>query len=310
MLTFISFWCAATIGHSDLASSAYCVGGDAEKVIGKSAPCFVLAVMLFSYAVRSIYIESSSMFVRGGVSKVVKEAMGGNLANLSVSALLFDYVLTGTISAVSAGQYLAGFTETEGREFKVPGNIHIGKVEIPIGMGLISLLLFATAVTNLFTKRLATISGVWRLAWYCLAYSLSPSMLTKRPLPASITSSNRFASTREELTADDMEVRPGDVLVAVRDPNNLAYLRDVLGPDRHRQTGRRGDDSSRLSSRASFSGNTSVDSSEVFEQYEQQLFTSVVNLGERPVSMSRCWSRLPTTSSRPSSPPPSVWNRA
>ncbi len=111
MLSFISFWRAAAIVLSDLASSAYYVGGDAEKVIGKSAPWFILAVMLFSYAVRAVYIESSSMFVRGGVYRVVKEAMGGSLAKFSVSALLFDYVLTGPISAVSAGQYLAGFVE-------------------------------------------------------------------------------------------------------------------------------------------------------------------------------------------------------
>ncbi len=110
MLTFISFWRAAAIVLSDLASSAYYAGGDAEKVIGKSAPWFILAVMLFSYAVRALYIESSAMFVRGGVYRVVKEAMGGTLAKFSVSALLFDYVLTGPISAVSAGQYLAGFT--------------------------------------------------------------------------------------------------------------------------------------------------------------------------------------------------------
>ena len=109
MLTFISFWRAAAIVLSDLASSAYYVGGDTEKVLGKSAPWFVLAVMLFSYAVRSIYIESSSMFVRGGVYRVVKEAMGGTLAKLSVSALLFDYILTGPISAVSAGEYFVGF---------------------------------------------------------------------------------------------------------------------------------------------------------------------------------------------------------
>jgi len=111
MLTFISFWRAAAIVLADLASSAYYAGGDAEKVIGKSAPWFILAVMLFSYAVRALYIESSSMFVRGGVYRVVKEAMGGTLAKISVSALLFDYVLTGPISAVSAGQYLAGFIE-------------------------------------------------------------------------------------------------------------------------------------------------------------------------------------------------------
>ncbi len=114
MLTFISFWRASAIVLSDLASSAYYAGGDAEKVIGTSAPWFILAVMLFSYAVRALYIESSAMFVRGGVYRVVKEAMGGTLAKFSVSALLFDYVLTGPISAVSAGQYLAGFTKDIG----------------------------------------------------------------------------------------------------------------------------------------------------------------------------------------------------
>jgi amino acid transporter len=114
MLTFISFWRAAAIVLSDLASSAYYAGGDAEKVIGKSAPWFILAVMLFSYCVRALYIESSSMFVRGGVYRVVKEAMGSTLAKFSVSALLFDYVLTGPISAVSAGQYLGGFIQDIG----------------------------------------------------------------------------------------------------------------------------------------------------------------------------------------------------
>ena len=114
MLSFISFWRASAIVLADLASSAYYAGGDAENVIGKSAPWFILGVMLFSYAVRALYIESSSMFVRGGVYRVVKEAMGGGLAKFSVSALLFDYVLTGPISAVSAGQYLAGFIKDMG----------------------------------------------------------------------------------------------------------------------------------------------------------------------------------------------------
>src|SRR5438045_5942451 len=46
------------------------------------------------------------MFVRGGVYRVVKEAMGATLAKFSVSALMFDYILTGPISGVSAGLYL------------------------------------------------------------------------------------------------------------------------------------------------------------------------------------------------------------
>lgn len=108
MLSFISFWRAAAIVLNDLGSSAFYVGGIAEKAVGEAAPWFILAVMLLSAAVSALYIESSSMFTRGGVYRVVKEAMGGTLAKLSVSALLFDFILTGPISGVSAGLYMAG----------------------------------------------------------------------------------------------------------------------------------------------------------------------------------------------------------
>src|SRR6201997_816998 len=113
LLSFISFWRAAAIVLNDLASSAYYAGGEAEAYIGKAAPWFILGIMLFSYCVRAIYVESCSMFVRGGVYRVVKEALGGTLAKFSVSALMFDYILTGPISGVSAGQYIVGlFNET------------------------------------------------------------------------------------------------------------------------------------------------------------------------------------------------------
>ena len=108
MLAFISFWRASAIVLCDLASTAYYIGGIVEQACGRSAPYFILAVMLFSYAVRAVYVESCSMFTRGGVYRVVKEAMGSTLAKVSVSALMFDYILTGPISGVSAGQYLVG----------------------------------------------------------------------------------------------------------------------------------------------------------------------------------------------------------
>jgi amino acid transporter len=108
MLTFISFWRAAAIVLNDLGSSAFYAGGIAEEAVGKSAPWFILGVMLFSFAVRAVYVESCSMFTRGGVYRIVKEALGGTFAKLSVSALMFDYILTGPISGVSAGQYIVG----------------------------------------------------------------------------------------------------------------------------------------------------------------------------------------------------------
>jgi amino acid transporter len=124
MLAFISFWRAAAIVLNDLASTAYYIGGIAETAIGKAAPWFILGIMLFSYAVRAVYIESCSMFVRGGVYRVVHEALGGTLAKFSVSALMFDYVLTGPISGVSAGLYLAGLVN-DGVDWLGLRNAHV-----------------------------------------------------------------------------------------------------------------------------------------------------------------------------------------
>src|SRR5438132_7192612 len=98
MFTFISFWKTAAVVLCDLASTAYYIGGIAEQAIGPAAPWFILAVMVFSYAVRNVYIESCSMFVRGGVYKVVREALGRFLGKVAVSALMFDYILTGPTS--------------------------------------------------------------------------------------------------------------------------------------------------------------------------------------------------------------------
>lgn len=108
MLAFISPWQAAAIVLNSLASSAFYAAGIAEQAVGKAAPWLVMAVMLLCLAIRTVYVESSSMFVRGGVYREVKDALGGPLAKISVSVLLFDYLLTGPISGVAAGQYIGG----------------------------------------------------------------------------------------------------------------------------------------------------------------------------------------------------------
>jgi amino acid transporter len=135
-LSFISFWRGASIVLSDLASSAFYAGGAAEQAIGRSAPWFVLAVMLFSFAVRSVYMESCGMFVRGGVYVVVRDSMGPAMAKLSVSALVFDYILTGPISVVSAGQYLGALineiSELLHQSFRIEVNTFAAAVAVVI----------------------------------------------------------------------------------------------------------------------------------------------------------------------------------
>ena len=575
MLTFISFWRAAAIVLADLASSAYYVGGDAEKVIGKSAPWFVLAVMIFSYAVRALYIESSAMFVRGGVYRVVKQALGGTLAKLSVSALLFDYVLTGPISSVAAGQYFAGFlTDTlhhighdvhipenafsavfavgvtmyfwwkniqgihesseralqimkittimvvmlivwclitiakngaqlpplpspadmhrnreslgwllgtwaeriplimlmvgfghsvlamsgeeslaqvnreiehpklknlektglviflyslfftslvsffavmiipdgeragyfanlisglamnvvgpytlklafqgfvvlvgalilsgavntaivgangvlsrmvedgvlttwfkrpqkkygtsyrvinmiaglqvltiiasrgnvyllaslyafgviwsfsfmslavlvlrykmpQKREWKVPGNIHIRGVEVPIGLGIISIILFATAFTNLFTKQMATIAGLSFSAVFYIVLAVSERAVAQQHAAGESGLEQFNIAVNAELDAKAVEVRPGNILVAVRDPHNLSYLRDVLARVDTSRTDVVVMTARIIRREHTFSGTMEMDTSEVFDKYEQELFTSVVSVAEK-----------------------------
>src|SRR3984885_12229590 len=198
MLTFISFWRASAIVLADLASSAYYAGGDAEKVIGKSAPWFILAVMLFSYCVRALYIESSSMFVRGGVYRVVKEAMGGTLAKFSVSALLFDYVLTGPISAVSAGQYLAGFIKDMGVYLHRP--LHFSDDHFAAGLAIVVVGYFWWKNTQgmhessqkaLQIMVITTVMVVILLVWCTITVLRAPVQLPPSPLHAGVVPLNK-----------------------------------------------------------------------------------------------------------------------
>src|SRR5450631_1817520 len=199
MLTFISFWRASAIVLSDLASSAYYAGGDAEQVIGKSAPWFILAVMLFSYCVRALYIESSSMFVRGGVYRVVKEAMGGTLAKFSVSALLFDYVLTGPISAVSAGQYLAGFIKDLGRQY-LHRDLNFSDNYFAAGLAVIIVVYFWWKNTQGIHESsgkamqimiITTVMVVLLIIWCTITIFRVPIQLPPNPLHAGVVPLNR-----------------------------------------------------------------------------------------------------------------------
>src|SRR4051812_2497638 len=199
MLSFISFWRAAAIVLSDLASSAYYVGGDTEQVIGKCAPWFVLAVMLFSYAVRAIYIESSTMFVRGGVYRVVKEAMGGTLAKFSVSALIFDYILTGPISAVSAGLYMSGLIYEIGELLHRPVNIPDGAIAVVFAVAVTAYFwwkniqgIHESSTKALWIMAITTVMVVILIAWCSITIAKIGIHLPPSPIPSHIHQTREF----------------------------------------------------------------------------------------------------------------------
>jgi amino acid permease-like protein len=207
-LSFISFWRAAAIVLCDLASTAYYIGGISEQAIGKAAPWFILGVMLFSYAVRAVYVESCTMFTRGGVYKVVKGALGGGLAKLSVSALMFDYILTGPISAVAAGQYFVGLfgdmlhllTAHSGRPLIFDATTHpdvVNAMTVVLAI-LITIYFWRANIIGIHESsdkalrimQLTTVMGILIVGWSFLTLWLRPALVHLPPFHPVFTQSS------------------------------------------------------------------------------------------------------------------------
>ncbi len=211
MLTFISFWRAAAIVLNDLGSSAFYAGGIAEQAVGAAAPWFILGIMAFSFAVRAVYVESCSMFTRGGVYRVVKEALGGGFAKLSVSALMFDYILTGPISGVSAGQYITGLLNellmvANQIHWLPPALMNAHGQPIQFDMNYTSALLAALVTIYywwqnikgieessdkaLRVMQITTVMVIVLLVWGCYSVAVRGAHLPPSPIPSHLKFSN------------------------------------------------------------------------------------------------------------------------
>ena len=94
--------------------------------------------------------------------------------NLLGEAYAFGVVWSFSFNALSV--LVLRFKQPENREWKVPLNFRIGGVEIPVGLGLITLFLFTLACINVFTKELATIAGVSFTLAFFLVFTVSERM--------------------------------------------------------------------------------------------------------------------------------------
>jgi amino acid transporter len=210
---------------------------------------------------------------------------GGNVFTL---AGLYAFGVIWSFSMMALAVLILRYTEPSRREWKVPLNIPLGRGrELPLGVILIAAVLFLTALVNLFTKYEATIGGVtFSLVFFAL-FTYSERRVAKRRAgkPESLDQFRVYGNEQPE--TETLGVRPGNILVAVRDPKTLYYLREVL-----RRTDTKQQDvvvmTARLYHREPSFGNTTFDTDQIFDHYEQELFTAVVAAAEKegkPVSL-------------------------
>jgi amino acid transporter len=157
--------------------------------------------MFFSFAVRSVYMESCSMYVRGGVYVVVRDAMGPFMARLSVSALIFDYILTGPISAVSAGQYLGHLLNEIAARLNTGIEISPGFFAMVFGL-IVTAYFWRTNIRGihessgkaLVIMQITTVMVVIFLVWCTVTLLMrGPAQIPPLPLPSNITFTDESA---------------------------------------------------------------------------------------------------------------------
>src|SRR5947208_2730414 len=193
---------------------------------------------------------------------------------------LYAFGVVWSFALMALAVLVLRYTEPSKREWKVPGNIPLGKGrELPLGVILIAAVLFLTALVNLFTKYTATIGGVsFSLVFFAL-FTYSERRVAKRRAgkPESLDQFRVYGN--EQPATETLGVRPGNILVAVRDPKTLYYLLEVL-----RRTDTKQQDvvvlTARLYHRDSF-GDISLETGQVFDHYEQELFTAAVAAAEK-----------------------------
>jgi hypothetical protein len=130
------------------------------------------------------------------------------------------------------------FTEPNVPRWKVPLNVRVGGIEVPVGLSLITLLLFLLALVNVLTKKIATISGVTFTLLFFTAFTLSEKYFKtndKEGIPDKQKGKfdeggiEKFRlETRNNFSPESLHVRLGNILVEVHDPNKLSYLEKLL----------------------------------------------------------------------------------
>src|SRR5437868_1024858 len=123
------------------------------------------------------------------------------------------------------------FKDKSKREWKVPFNLRLDGNELPIGLGVVTALLFSIAGVNLITKEVATVSGIAFTIVFFAIFSISEKINERQHAEEihTTTAMDQFRlHSSEEVSDRTVEVRPGNTICLVRDYNTLDHLKKAL----------------------------------------------------------------------------------
>jgi amino acid transporter len=164
------------------------------------------------------------------------------------------------------------------QEYKTPLNFTIGGREYPIGLAITTLTLLFVALANLFTKKIATISGIGFTLTMFIVFTISKQLIERRRLSEKKGLEEFNLEMQPEVAGETVHARPACILVAVRDYNHMAHLHNVLV-----KTNLRRHDIVVMTVRnvSSGAGEYELGPNQLFTDYERELFTRVVTMAEK-----------------------------
>jgi len=164
------------------------------------------------------------------------------------------------------------------RGWKVPPNIRIGKTEIPVGLASVFLVLLTTAIVNLFTKSVATVSGIIFAAAFFIIFSISEKRNAKQHALNARQMKEHFQLDHQDVVnRETVDVRPGAVMVTMRDAANPFALKWALS-----RTSTDEQDVVVLTVRMMGAGGPEFlgPEDQIFSEHEQMVFTKAISVAE------------------------------
>ncbi len=169
------------------------------------------------------------------------------------------------------------FKDRSPREFKVPFNIRVGNVELPIGLSVVFLILLFTALLNVFTKEAATIGGSAFTAVFLAVFMTSEYVHEKRRGKAAHQHLEQFNQQTSDVVAPVVLGLnlPYRKLVAIRSTQNLFMLEKTLAETDPETT-----DVVVMTAQVAIRGDISTQGPDL-DQYNRTLMTAVVDRSEK-----------------------------